>query len=106
VVLAHWCAEFKIVVDYQVGAERSTDMLVMNKLHYHLARRIRLLELMCDMQFLRNAHQLMIRYSFQAIGTRRGPMCAFIDHQVWFTGEQAELGVQLLDEESLHLYDI
>jgi len=76
-ILAYLCHNYQFVVDYRVGARLSTDMEIFSKLHYHSARRLRALELMCIMQFLPGAHKVMISDACEEFGTRADPVKAF-----------------------------
>jgi len=94
-VLASWCKEYQFVIDYRVGARINTDMEIFSKIHYHSAKRIRLLELMCITQFLPGAHNVMISDACVELGTRRGPAFQFYDNQVSIWKARADLAKRL-----------
>ena len=59
-MLAYWCAKFEIAIDIKLGARNMQDMQIYTKIHYMGTRKIRVLELMCLIQFLQGAHKVML----------------------------------------------
>lgn len=81
------------------SAKSSTDMEIFSKIHYHGARRLRALELMCTTQSLPGAHQVMNYDACEELGTRAGPVKAFYDKQNAVNVERLRLGAKLIQQE-------
>lgn len=60
-----------------------------------------MLELMCQMQFLRDAHEVMIGDSFEEIGTRRTPSFNCVEKHKFNKESTRELGAFLKAEEAV-----
>jgi len=59
-VLAHWCSKFDLVIDANTGGQHYQDMMLYVKLNYFSSRITRILELMCQLQFLHDSHRNMV----------------------------------------------
>jgi len=102
-VLASWYKKYQFVVDYRVGAKFSTDIEIFSKIHYHSAKRLRLLELMCITQFLLRVHNVMIMNACVELSTQRGPVFDIYDNQVSICKECAALAKRLQQERKASL---
>ena len=59
-VLANWCSKFDLVIDAYKGGTEYQDMMLYVKLNYCSSRVMRVLELMCQLQFLYDSHRNLV----------------------------------------------
>ena len=60
VVLAHWCSSFDSIIDINKGGQHHQDMMLYLKLNYSFRKILRVLELVCQSQFLFDSHRNMV----------------------------------------------